>query len=114
MVKYIICGKINKYHGYIFLSIIFMLLQDLVFGFDYNNSFHESKLFGLNRQYFIIRSLFCYIILFVSSFIFYKYNNKKSENLLTKKITKVEKQNNSKKYFLTFLFIIILWVIEEQ
>jgi len=114
MGKYIFCGKINKYHGYIFLSIIFMLIQDLVFGFNYNNSFIETKLFGLSKQYTIIHNLFCYIVLFVSSFIFYKCQNKKSENLLANKITNVEKKYYSKKYFSTLLLIIILGVIEEQ
>ena len=111
MGKYIICGKINKYYGYIFLHIIFLVLQDLLFGANYNNIFHDTRLLGLIYKYNIIHSLFCYIVIFFSSFIFYKCRPKKCENLLIKKIEKVEEQNNSKK---VFLFIIILWVIEEQ
>ena len=114
MGKYIICGKINKYYGYIFLHIIFLVLQDLLFGANYNNIFHDTRLFGLRYKYNIIHSLFCYIVIFASSFIFYKCRLKKPENLLTKKIRKVEEQNNSKKIFIIFLFIINLWVLEEQ
>jgi len=114
MDKYIICGEINKYHGLIILPIIFLLLQDLVFGVSYNNSFRKTKLLGLKRQYYTIHILFCYIVIFVSSFIFYKCKIKKTENLLTKKIKTTKEQNNSKKKFLTFLLIIILWVLEEQ
>ena len=114
MGKYIICGKINKYYGYIFLHIIFLVLQDLLFGANYNNIFHDTRLFGLKYKYNIIHSLFCYIVLFFSSFTFYKCKPKKHENLLTKKIGKVEEQNNSKKLFLILLFIINLWVLEEQ
>ena len=111
MGKYIICGRINKYYGYIFLHIIFLVLQDLLFWANYNNIFHDTRLLGLTYKYNIIHSLFCYIVIFFSSFIFYKCRPKKCENLLIKKIEKVEEQNNSKK---VFLFITILWVIEEQ
>ena len=120
MGKLIICGRINKYYGYIILPTIFLLLQDIAFGANYNNSFHDTKLFGTSKKYNTIHFLYCYIFIFLASFIFFfkcKDKEKKSENLLSKKTEKVEEkkgQNNTKHSFLKFLIIIMLWVIEEQ
>ena len=117
MGKLIICGRINKYYGYIILPTIFLLLQDMVFGANYNNSFHEVNISTLSDEHAIIHDLFSYMFTFFSALIIYKCNKKKRKNILINESANVQEQKeeeHSKKQFSTLLFIIILWVLEEQ
>ena len=117
MEKYISCGKINKYYGYIFLSVLFMLFQDLAYGTNYNNSFSELIIFKLPNDHKIIHDALCYLVVFFSSLIVYKYKIKRPKNILINKTESVQEQKEeelSKKYFTKLLFITILLVIEEQ
>jgi len=118
MEKCISCGRINKYYGYIFLSVLFMLLQDLAYGTNYNNSFRELIIFKLQNEHKIIHDVFCYLVVFFSSLVIYKkYKIKKPKNILINKAKIIQDQKeeeHSKKYFTKLLFIIILWAIEEQ
>jgi len=111
------CGKINKYFGYIFLSVLFKLLQDLAFGTNYNNSFQGLKLFEMPKDHYIIHDLFGYMVVFFSSLIVYKCRKNRTKNVLISKAESAQDQKEedySKKYFVTLLLIIILWVIEMQ
>ena len=117
MVKYISCGRINKYYGYIFLSVFFTLLKDFAFGVNYNNSFKELYIFNLSNEHVIIHALFGYLLVFFSSLTIYKCKIKKRKNILIKESENVQEQKEeklSKKHLTTLLFIIILWVLEEQ
>jgi hypothetical protein len=117
MEKYISCGRINKYYGYIFLSVFFLLLQDFPFGANYNNSFQELNIFNLPCDHSIIHDLFGYIFTFFSSLIVYKIKIKKHKNILineSESIQELKEEEHSKKHLSKLLFIIILWVIEEK
>lgn len=111
------CGQINKYFGYIFLSVLFKLLQDLAFGTNYNNSFQGLNLFKMPNDHFIIHELFGYMVVFFFSLIVFKCRKNRPKNILISKAESDQDQkeeDHSKKYFVTLLFIIILWVIEVQ
>jgi len=111
------CGKINKYFGYIFLSVLFKLLQDVVFGTNYNNSFQELKLFKMPNDHYVIHDLFGYMVVFFSSLIVYICRKNRPKNVLISKAESAQDQKEedySKKYFVTLLLIIILWVIVVQ
>ena len=117
MQKYISCGKINKYYGYIFLSVIFMLLQDFAFGSNYNNSFKDINLSNSSGDHNIIHDLFGYIFVFFSFLIIYKYKIKNRKSILISEYESIQEQKeeeHSKGHLTTLLFITILWVIQEQ
>ena len=117
MKKYISCGRINKYYGYIFLSVLFMLFQDLGFGINYNNSFTNTNISDFSGTHNIIHELFGYILTFFSSLFIYKYKTKKRKSILINESESVQEQKeeeHSKKHLTTLLLIIILWVIQEE
>ena len=117
MGKYISCGRINKYYGYIFLSIFFMNLQDFILGVNYNNSFQNINIPDFSGVHNIIHDLFGFILTFFSSLIIYKCKIKKHKSILineTESVQKQKEEEHSKKHLIKLLLIIILWVIQEQ
>ena len=78
MAKCISCGGCNKYFIYIFLSIIFKIFNDSLYGFNYIDSFEEVKIFDSPTQDYLswhnlIHQIFGYIGTTIISIIFYKY-----------------------------------------
>ena len=51
MGKCISCGKINNYFKYILLSIFFIILNNSIYGFNYNDSFEEVNIFKFIMGY---------------------------------------------------------------
>jgi len=141
--KYISLGSLNKHHIYIILSIICMNLKDIITGYNYNDSFETviscKNNHGLYNKHNIINYIFCYIGTFFLSLIFYiketKYYRRKSEKKKNLKEEEEKKLNDkellegkivylhyesrknfiySKNTFYIFLFVILLWIIEEH
>lgn len=141
MAKYIKFGKWNKQFKYIFLTILFILLNDYLNGFNYENIFLTMKIFdfeGLNSNFSshkIIHQFFSYIGLLIIAICFYKYENKikykkyepKKENPIesdissnssSKKIILIHNEDfgeidNSKIFYICILTIFI-WVTTDQ
>ena len=65
MLAIINCGKFNHYYKYILLSSLFLFLNYMAFGINYNDSFVEIKLFPKEGQLYFskhkyIHLIFCY------------------------------------------------------
>jgi len=141
---YISCGKLNKKYIYIVVSVVFLVLKDIAFGNNYNNSFkplfHNRDLDQeLNQttqnqtekftEHYLINNIFSYSFTSILSFILYKIERK---NLEWNSLKEKENEENSSlptiKYIhnvsnnaylsnnalLLFLIIILLWIIDEN
>ena len=131
--KYISIGKFKKSFIYIILSVVFLILKDSLYGFNYLYSLKEIILFNsdtqkLFSQHILIHNTFNYFGALIISFFFHRYEKKTSENEnnLLLSITSSNRSSNiilihmnsdkdftTKKSFIIFLFVIISWIIEE-
>ena len=73
-------GKFNHYYKYILLSSLFLFLNLMAFGINYNYSFAEIKLFPTQRQLYFSRHkyihyIFCYFFTFLLGMVYY-FNEK--------------------------------------
>jgi len=140
MRQYISLGKFNKHHIHILYGIIFLILKDIIYGYNYNDSFITPISDGAKENFFefnLIKHIFCYLITMIFSGILYKYKtNKLAPDLsqimpLKLTITSTKKENESEissdisafivknekinPYSKKFLcFIIFLWIIDEH
>ena len=140
MAKCISCGGFNKYFIYILLTIFFKILNDSLYGFNYNDSFEDVKIFNTHTQdYFswhsLIHQIFGYIGTTILSFFFYKYEVKASKKEGIGRVTNTSNNNNKKNIqiilihnnaednidfssdkssFIICLLVIFLWINEEQ
>ena len=134
MSKIISCGKFNHYYKNILLSSLFLFLNLMTFGINYNDSFVEIKLFPDKGQpYFskhkYIHFIFCYFFTFLLGMIYIIIDKKRTErnSIGSNKSQQTESSNSSiklihkdigeiyfsSKSFLYLLFIIFLWVIMD-
>jgi hypothetical protein len=133
MKNFITCNNYNSNYKYIILSFIFYISNDIIFGFNYNES---CRLFKILKGNFInnnkiIYHLFCYFGTFLISALFFNIEKRRlrSETInfsssQPKKKTQIEliyqdvnndlDIYNSKFYFFFFLLIIFLWIFVEQ
>ena len=134
---YISFAKFNRKHLYIVSSILFMNLKEVVlFGYNYNDSFKplfDDQVFENFSKHYLIKNILCYIIIFILSFILYKIESKNLEmkslnNLNKENITSFNSSNSKIKYIhhdnqsaylsnksiLYFLFIVFLWILDEN
>jgi hypothetical protein len=140
MAKCISCGGFNKYFIYIFLSISFKILNDSLYGYNYNDAFEDVKIFNTPTQdYFswhnLIHQIFGYIGTTIMSIFFYKYElyvSKKEEvgrapnpfNHNNKKNIEIQlihndaedniDINSDKSSFIICLLVLFLWITIEQ
>ena len=143
MVKCMSIGNCNKYFIYIFLSIFFHILNDTLYGFNYNDSFVDVKFIDTETQdYFswhdLIHKIFSFIGTIIIAYFFNKYeslasqretininnnndNDNESENKdkKTLKMTLIHNEIDdtlyADKYSFTVCFIVIfLWIVGEQ
>jgi len=99
------CRNINKHYLYILLSPIFLLINNISFGFNYYNILKEINIKNIFRseeepkgfRQFFIRQFFCYLVTIIFSFIFYKIENKKRETFISSK-KENEEANNENQY----------------
>ena len=105
---YISCGKLNKKYIYIVLSVVFLVLEAIFFGKNYNNSFRtlldQVPTNGANKtnetnqtdeifsEHFLINNIFSYSFTFILSFILYKIERK---NLGRNSLKEKENEENS-------------------
>ena len=136
---YISFAKFNKKHLYILYSILFLILKDFSFGFNYNDSFEplikasDEKANENFSEHFLIKNILCYIFTFIFSLILYVFERKKIEKNLKNKsengdnalvspsfsqikyIHHVSKNIYlSNKSILFLLFIIFMWILNEN
>ena len=134
---YISFAKFNKKHLYILYSILFLILKDFSFGFNYNDSF--TPLFGGNNanenfsEHYLIKNILCYIFTFILSLILYVFERKKIEKNLSNKSENGDNalvspsfsqikyiHHVSKNIYLSntsilfLLFIIFMWILNEN
>ena len=89
MPKYIICSYFNKYLLFIIISIVFQIVNEAIYGFNYyENIFDDVKIFhNKGHEYFskhiLIHLIFSHICLFIFTIPFYIYENKLSKTLNT-------------------------------
>ena len=81
----IIFGQYNNSYKYIILLILCLLLKDHLFGFVYNNSLLNLKIFSKGKQedfskHTLIHHLFCYFGTFIMGFAFFKIEKKINQN----------------------------------
>ena len=135
-------GTYNKNYKYIILSILFLVLKDVLTGYNCNDSFItvlDEDSHGTFAKHNLINHLFCYIGTFILSLIYYieekkyykkdgdvqKISNEEEEKklnnkeLLEGKIVYIhyERRKNftySKYTFYFFLFLICLWIVEDH
>ena len=116
-------GIFNKNYLYILYLIIVSNLKDMVYGYNYNDSF-EPIFLGFKDNFMefpLMRRIFGYIGTIIMSLIFlYIFASKsKNEILLKKKVdSKINyiynKINISKKTLFLFLFLTLIWIIEDH
>ena len=131
MTKCISFGGFPQKSKYIFLSALFLFLNDCIFGMNYNNIFRDIRIIPAStqkdfKQHKFIRYIFCYGVTCILSYFFYTreiFNSKreskaKIENESEKSKNKLIHQDTGKisfsketHYFL--LFILFLWTINE-
>ena len=104
----ITCGQFNNNYKYIIFLLGCLILKDHVFGWNYNDSFLDLKIFTGGKQdsfssHIYIHQFFCYLGTSILGIIFYYFEKQYSEN-----------EENPKFPPLDCIFIIILWIIEEQ
>ena len=130
MGKFISFGKLNKYSIYILVSVVFLICNKVLYGYNHNNSFEEVKLFNnyAFSKHILIHYIFSYFGTFLLGIIFYKihiYKNKssnKDSKVKNKRsnsgIKLIYNRNNlfynSDNLPLHILLIIFLWVLEEH
>ena len=76
MGQYISLGKFNKYHIYILFGIIALFFKDIIYGYNYNNSFRTPISDGAHENFFefnLIKHIYCYLITMIFSGVLYKY-----------------------------------------
>ena len=136
MVKFLSCGKWNKYYVYILLLAIFDVSKDCLYSLAYNNSFigfysHKNDIFQDElAKHQTIHDLFNYVMTIILGFIFYKSEVITIKRDFSKK--QFEKDNNSSKMILIYnsekdeenkerdkpgiglFFILIIWIIMEH
>ena len=142
MGQYITLGNFNRHHLYILFGIIALILKDIIYGYNYNDSFETPISDGAKENFFkfnLIKHIYCYLITIIFSGILYKYKNKNNKlapdlsHIIPLKlivsptltdsesdrssdtsyfIVKNEKINSYSKIF--FCFIIFLWILDEH
>jgi len=82
MRKYIRCGLYNKYYLILFISIIFQVVNEAIYRFNYyENIFDDVKIFHNNghehfSKHIFIHLIFSYIGLFIFAIPFHIYEIK--------------------------------------
>ena len=130
MSKCINLGKFNANYKYFLLSIICLCVKDIAFGSSNVYIFEHLRIID-NSKSFLIHEIFCYLFTILISFIFYKIeqnsidnNNNindepKTINLIGKASNKTLELIHNEEELITysigkFLFIIFLWIFEEE
>ena len=131
MGRYISFAKLNKKYLYLVFSILFLILEDIAFGYNYNDSF--KPLFEDNAsenfsEHYLIKNICCYIVTFILSLILYikerkllkisDFGDNSSFSSSNSKIKYIYHDNNAypskKKTLLNFLFIVFIWILNEN
>jgi len=135
MLAIINCGKFNHYYKYILLSSLFLFLNYMAFGINYNDSFVEIKLFPKEGQLYFskhkyIHLIFCYFFIFLLGMIYNiadEYETQRISIIFNKVQDKSTESHSpikfinkdigviyiSSKSFFNLLFILFLWVIMD-
>ena len=128
------CGKCNKYFAYIIIYVLFNIANNFLYGLNHNESFEVFKIFKDDIQnkfskHTLIHNIFSYLGTIFLGILFYKIEiccSRKESNLFPSKkqrnsiklslIHNDDEEENFKTYksFCIFLFIIFLWILEEQ
>ena len=132
MGKCISLGNFNKNYKYMILYLIFRASNDCIYGFEYEDLYGNTFIFGedvnnLFMNHALINSIFCYIGIIILSIIVFKYElflkRKSSDNesminsLNSIRLIHNDPKNalvfNESQIFLNIFLVIFLWVIED-
>ena len=113
------CGEIEQDFSYILYTIIFNLLYDLVYGFNYNLSFEDVILFNNKLSiHKLVRYFFNYASLAIFNAIVYCKSSKQHElgNDSSKGLIyyNAEEEMKSNEVTKTMIRVILLWILEEH
>ena len=112
------CGEIEQDFSYILYKIIFNLLYDCIYGFNYNQSFKDIVFFKNNlSEQKLVRYFFNYIaITVVGSVIYYKFSveHQLSESNKGLIYYNAEDEMRSDEVTRSAIIVYILWIFEEQ
>lgn len=135
MGNYIECGKMNRNYIYIILAALFDILKNILYGKNHNQSFKDLKLYDDEIQnklsrHIIMHDFFNYLGTVALALISYKYEKFSSERNLSFLINSEKEKakghiilihNNENienfqncRSFSFCLFIIFIWILEEQ
>ena len=118
------CKLSKKYYLILFISIIFQMVNEAIYKFNYyENIFDEVKIFhNIGHEYFskhiLIHLIFNYTGLFIFSIPFVIYDTKSYKLEKEKEVEEVEyeirrfEKREVKRYFF-ILLIVFLWIAEE-
>ena len=132
MGKCISLGNFNKNYKYMILYLIFRASNDCIYGFEYEDLYGNTFIFGedvnnLFMNHALINTIFCYIGIIILSIIVFKYElylkSKSSDNenminsLNSIRLIHNDPKNalvfNESQIFLNIFLVIFLWVIED-
>ena len=121
MPRYIIFRRLNKYHLFIIISIVFQILYEAIYGFNYYEKIFDDVIIFHNKgqEYFskhiLIHLIFSHIGLFIFTIPFYIYEDKSSKALIAESLFLDNRNRNNKKNqdLLLILLIAFLWILEE-
>ena len=112
------CGEIEQDFSYILYSIIFNILYDCLYGFNYNQSFKDIVLFKNNlSEQKLVRYFFNYLaIAVVGSVVYHKFSveHQLSESSKGLIYYNAEDEMRSDEVTKSAIIVYILWIIEEQ
>ena len=129
MSKYLHCGKWNKNNKYIFLTALFAFFTNWIYGYTFNDSLNEIKIFQIlkdkkENNHIIINYLFRYFGLILFSLALYEYElynrnkifekNSKDNILKSSSLRLIynnSEENTKNKIIISPLFILLIMII---
>ena len=99
MGKIISFGKSNNYYKYIFLSIFFKMINEGLYGFNYNDSLDEIKIISSHKQklfskHRLIHQMVNYMGTLLISFLCDKYSSRQQKIKGKSKVSSEEEKVN--------------------
>ena len=112
------CGEIEQDFSYVLYTIIFNLLYDGLYGFNYNLSFEDIAIFKSNlSEQKLVRYFFNYLATsVVGSVVYHKFSveHQLSESSKGLIYYNAEDEMRSDEVTRSAIIVYILWIIEEQ
>ena len=98
------CRNLNRYYKYTLYASFFLFINNICFGLNYNNILKEINIKNIftsdeepkGFRQFYIRQIFCYLVIIIFSFLFYKIENYKKREAFINSKNENEEHNKEK------------------